>query len=354
MNKQRIDLSSDTVTQPTAAMRDVMAQAKVGDEQKNEDPTVKQLLDKVTTLLGKKAAIFVPSGTMCNLIAIKVHILPGDAIILARNAHMLYAEAGGLAAYGGAIATPLESPRGIFTVDQVEEAICPRGRYFARSAMISIEQTTNLGGGACWTLKNMSDICKLAHQHGIKTHLVGARLMNAVIKTGIPAHEFAAPFDSVWISLTKGLGGNFGAVLAGSEDFIENAWRHKQQLGGAMRQVGIEAAGGIYALDNHITRLTEDHQNAKLLAVGLSQIQGIVVNPDDCETNIVLFKLHPTIDISVEEFINTMKSNYGISFFAPSSTTIRAMTHLHISTADIELTLQCIERFLKSLHFATL
>ena len=233
-----VDLYSDTLTKPTREMRRFMCDAEVGDEQKGEDPTVNLLQDMVTELLGKESALFLPSGTMCNEIAIKVHCRPGDEVLLDRTAHPLNSEGGAPAALSGVMVRGLDGVRGVFTAEQLKAAIRPISRYQPRTHLVSVEQTSNLGGGTVWPLQTVKDVCMAAREYQLVTHMDGARLFNAVVASGVSAKDFATSFDSVWIDLTKGLGAPVGAVLAGSHDFIAEAWRWKQRLGGAMRQAG--------------------------------------------------------------------------------------------------------------------
>ena len=251
-------------------MRRAIAEAEVGDEQLREDPTVNRLQDAVAALVGKEAALFLPSGTMCNQIAFAVHCRPGDEILLHETAHPMLYEAGGAAATVGAIFRPLPGPRGMFTADQVRAALRPRVHYMPRSRVVSIEQTANIAGGVCWPLGQIEAVCAAARDAGLACHMDGARFLNAVVASGTPASTFAAPFDSIWIDLTKGLGAPVGAILAGSSPFIEEAWVYKQRYGGAMRQAGILAAAGLYALEHHVDRLAEDHDRARRLARGLA------------------------------------------------------------------------------------
>ena len=332
MNTINIDLFSETVTKPTPAMRKFMSSAEVGDEQLREDPSVNRLIEMVCYLLGKEDAVFLPSGTMCNQIAFRVHCRPGDEIILDRTAHTRHYETGGPAALSGATMYPLEGTRGIFTSDQLQEAIRPPGNHFPRSRVVLIEQTSNLGGGTIWPLETIEEVCMLAGEHGIARHMDGARLMNAVVATGIPAKLYAAGFDSVWIDFSKGLGSPVGAVLAGSKPFIQEAWRWKHQFGGAMRQAGIIAAGAIYALENHIERLAEDHANAQILAKGLGEIEGISVQP--VETNIVLFDVSG-LGLTANAF-NELIMAHGVRFSALGKSLVRAVTHLDVSRRQIE------------------
>jgi threonine aldolase len=341
-----INLFSDTQTRPTPEMRRFMADADVGDEQRGEDPTVNLLQEMVAELLGKEAALFLPSGTMCNEISFAVWCRPGDEILMAATAHPLNFEGGGPAALVGAVITPLPGRRGMFTGERVESAIRPPDRYFPRTRAVSIEQTTNLGGGACWPLEEIESICSLAHGRGLVAHLDGARLLNAVVVSGVAASSYARHFDSAWIDLSKGLGAPVGAVLAGSADFVEEAWRFKQRWGGAMRQAGIIAAGGVYALRHHVDRLKEDHANAALLARGLAEMPGIELDPDIVDTNIVIFDVAGT-GMMAAEFIARMKDEHDV-LFSPllGATSVRAVTHLDVTGAEVEAAVAAVRRLL--------
>ncbi|HXE58774.1 MAG TPA: GntG family PLP-dependent aldolase [Gemmatimonadales bacterium] len=330
-----IDLFSDTMTKPTPAMRRFMCEAEVGNEQEREDPTVNLLQEMVAELLGKEAALFLPSGTMCNQVAFAVWCRPGDEIIMDRFAHPLMYEAGGPAALSGAVIRTVDGERGIFTAGQVERAINPRVHYMPRSRAVSVETPTVLGGGACWPLERLREVSDAAHRHGLVAHLDGARLLNAVVATGVPAREQAAGFDSVWIDFTKGLGAPVGAALAGSRGFIEEAWVFKQRFGGAMRQAGIIAAAGVYALRHHVDRLAEDHEHARLLARGLAELPGIALDPETVETNIVLFDVAGT-GLRAEAFAARALEVHRVRFSAMTDTLVRAVTHLDVSRDDIE------------------
>jgi threonine aldolase len=335
----RVDLFSDTVTRPTAAMRRAMAEAEVGDEQQREDPTVNLLQDLVAQLLGKEAALFLPSGTMCNQVAFAVHCRAGDEILLQEMAHPLLFEVGGPAALIGALLRPLIGPRGLFTAEQVREAIRPPAYYMPRTRALSIEQTSNVIGGICWPVEQIEAVCAAAHQGGLVTHMDGARLLNAVVATGTPARRFAAGFDSVWIDLSKGLGAPVGAVLAGSRDFIEEAWRFKQRFGGAMRQAGIIAAAGVYALRNNVDRLAEDHERARRLAEELATIPGIQLDPASVETNIVVFDIGRT-GLTGDTFNARTLGDHGVRFSVLGPSTVRAVTHLDLPADGIDRAIQ--------------
>jgi threonine aldolase len=335
----KVDLFSDTVTRPTAAMRRFMCEAEVGDEQQREDPTVNLLQDMVAELLGKEAALFLPSGTMCNQVAFAVHCRAGDEILLQELAHPLLFEVGGPAALVGAVLRPLTGPRGFYSANQVREAIRPPAYYMPRTRAVSVEQTSNVAGGVCWPLEQITAVCHAAHAGGLVTHMDGARLLNAVVATGTPARAFAAPFDSVWIDLSKGLGAPVGAVLAGSRSFIEEAWRYKQRFGGAMRQAGIIAAAGIYALRHHVDRLAEDHERARLLARGLAALPGITLDPAEVDTNIVVFDVSRT-GLGGEAFAARTLTSHGVRFSVLGPSSVRAVTHLDIRPDGIERALE--------------
>ncbi len=342
----RVNLYSDTQSRPTIEMRKFMAEAEVGDEQNGEDPTVNLLQDMVAEMLGKEAAVFLPSGTMCNEISFAVHCRPGDEIVMHETAHPLTAEGGGPAALTGALIRSLPGRRGLFTVEQFEAAIQFPSRYSPRTRAVSIEQTTNIAGGAIWPLETMRELCALAHDRNLVAHLDGARLFNAVVATGISARDYAAPFDSAWIDLSKGLGAPVGAVLAGSADFIDEVWRFKQRMGGAMRQAGIIAAGGVYALRHHLHRLEQDHANAAILARGLAELPGISLDPDLVETNIVIFDVAGT-NMSADEFADRMLDDHGVKFSTLGPTTVRGVTHLDVSRQDVELALEAARTLLR-------
>ncbi len=328
----RIDLYSDTLTKPTRDMRKFMSEAEVGDEQKKEDPTINLLLDMVCDLLGKEDALFLPSGTMCNQIAFRVYCRPGDEIIMDKTAHTLHFETGGPAALSGATMYPLSGKRGIFSAEQVEAAIRPEGNHFPRSQVILIEQTSNLGGGTIWPLETIQEVSNLARKYGLKRHMDGARLLNAAVATGISAKDYAAHVDSLWIDFSKGLGAPVGAALAGSKEFIQDAWRWKHQFGGAMRQAGIIGAGAVYALKHHVSRLAEDHANAQILARGLGEIEGIDAEP--AETNMVFFHI-PRLPVKAEAFNDRLMAR-GVRVSTTGDKTLRAVTHLDVSRAQVE------------------
>jgi threonine aldolase len=291
----------------------------------------------VAELLGKEAALFLPSGTMCNEIALRVHCRPGDEMLAHRTAHPIHFETGGPAALAGVNVCPLDGPRGQYDAATLEAGIRPDFRHFPRSRLVWVEQTSNLGGGSIWPLERVQAVTAVARRHRLATHLDGARLLNAVVASGVPAHTWAAPFDSAWIDFTKGLGAPVGAALAGPREFIAEAWRFKQQMGGAMRQAGIIAAGGVWALRHHVKRLAEDHAHARRLAEGLAALPGVALDPATVETNIVFFDVTGRLDAAtvVEQLLAR-----GVRMGALGPRTIRAVTHLDVSAAHIERALE--------------
>jgi len=270
---------------------------------------------------------------MCNEISLRVHCRPGDEMLAHATAHPLHFEAGGPAALAGVNARALEGARGQFDDATVKAAIRPEDRYAPRSRLLWVEQTTNLGGGSVWPLERLRAVTAVARDHGLRTHLDGARLMNAVVASGVPARDFAKPFDSAWIDFSKGLGAPVGAALAGSREFIAEAWRLKQQMGGAMRQAGIIAAGGIYALRHHVNRLAEDHAHARRLAEGLAALPGIAIDPAAVETNLVFFDVTGALDAAAA--VERLAAR-GILMGAMGPRTIRAVTHLDVSGPQVE------------------
>ncbi|NPU68694.1 threonine aldolase family protein [Bradyrhizobium sp. 83012] len=327
----RVNLLSDTQTRPTPAMREAMARAEVGDEQIGDDPTVHELTARVATLMGKEAAVLMPSGTMCNVAATLVHCRPGDEILAHETAHIISREGGAHAALGGFQVTQLKGPDGQFTPETFRAALHPRSRYQPPQTVVSVEQTANIGGGTIWKKADLDAIVEIARANGMATHMDGARLLNATVATGISAADMTAGWDSAWIDFSKGLGAPIGGVLAGSAAFIDEVWRWKQRLGGAMRQAGVVAAACIYALDHHVDRLAEDHANARALARGLSQIQGVEVQ--EPETNLVFFKPDGT-GVSGDKMVSELRKR-GV-LLAMMDGRIRACTHLDVSAAMIE------------------
>ena len=324
-------------------MRRAMAEAEVGDEQKFDDPTVTALQERVAGLLGHEAALFLPSGTMCNLIGFRLHLRPGgDEVILDRTSHPVNFEAGSPGFFSGAMLEKLDGDGGRFTPEQVEAAVRPPGnRYAPRSRLVSVEQTTNIAGGRVWPIEQVREVLEVARRHELRAHLDGARLMNAVVATGVPAADWASGFDTAWIDFTKGLGAPVGAVLAGSRDLIEEAWRWKQGVGGALRQAGVIAAACLYALDNHVERLAEDHENARMLAEGLAELPGVAIDPATVDSNIVVF--------SVPDAFGLVGRLYeeGVEVGPLDAGRVRAVTHLDVDRAGVERALAALARALR-------
>ena len=335
----RIDFYSDTITRPTRAMRQAMAEAEVGNEQAGEDPTVNRLCQMTAALLGKEAAVFLPSGTMCNQIAYRVWCSPGQEILLEESSHALHFEVGGLAANAGAMTQTIDGARGLFTGTQVAERIrAPHGHHTQRTALVSVENTANMGGGTVWPIEQLRGVRAVAHEHGIPVHMDGARLPNAVVASGISATEFAAEVDSVWIDLSKGLGCPVGAVLAGTEAFIDKVWSFKHMYGGAMRQAGIIAAAGVYAFEHHVNRLADDHANARRLAQGLAEIEGISVNANEIDTNMVFFDVSG-LGVTAAEFAGRMRVEHDIRIGPMGPSLMRAVTHLDVDASAVDETI---------------
>ena len=327
----RINLLSDTQTRPTPDMREAMARAEVGDEQIGDDPSVNLLCERVADLLGKQAAVFMPSGTMCNVAATLVHCRPGDEILAHASAHIIAREGGAHAALGGFQIMALPGADGKFTPNTLRKALHPRTRYQPPQTVVSVEQTANIGGGTIWKKADLDEVLKIAKSAGLITHMDGARLLNACVASGISAVDMAKGWDSAWLDFSKGLGAPVGAVIAGSRAFIDDVWRWKQRLGGSMRQAGICAAACTYALDHHVDRLAEDHANARALARGLSQIAGIEVQHP--ETNLVFFKPDGA-GVTGADMVARLHRR-GV-LLAMMDGRIRACTHLDVTADMIE------------------
>jgi len=340
-----IDLFSDTKTKPSDAMRRVMANAEVGDERAGEDPSVNALIDRCVALLGKEAAVYLPSGTMCNEIALAVHCRPGEEVICDATSHIIGFEGGGPAALAGVMLNPVAGVRGIYSADQLREKIRPDRPYAPRQRLVEVEQTANLGGGAIWPLSILREVSAAAHAAGLLTHMDGARLLNACVASGISAAEYARDFDSVWIDFSKGLGAPGGAILAGTRTFVDEANRWKMRVGGAMRQSGIIAAACLYALDNNVARLADDHANAKRLADGVARIDGLRIDAGSVETNLVYFDV---IDSRFDaEKVCAALFTRGVRMSQMGPHTVRAVTHLDVDTDGIDIALEHLRDVLK-------
>jgi len=328
----RVNLSSDTQTKPSRAMKEAMMEAEVGDEQMGSDPTIWALCDRSAAMLGKEAAVFLPSGTMCNQVAIATHCRPGDEILAHESSHILSSEGGAPAAIAGALITGLQGERGQFTAETLQAAIRPVSRYAPTQRLVEVEQTANRGGGSCWSVEALQSVTDTAHAHGLATHMDGARLMNAAVALGVPATDLTKGCDSVWLDFTKGLAAPLGAVLAGSREFIGQAWRWKQRLGGSMRQGGICAAACLYALEHNIDRLADDHTNARSLARGMAQIPGITVEIP--ETNLVFFDTEGT-GMTADAFAGKLRKE-GVLVSTSGQYRARACLHLDVTAAQVD------------------
>ncbi len=339
-----IDLRSDTVTKPSLKMRQAMATAEVGDDVLGEDPTVNNLQDSMASLLRKEAGLFMPSGTMANQVAIKTHIQPGDEIIIDQDAHIFYYECGATAVISGGQFHCLAGERGILSAEAIAAAIRPPDIHQPPSRLVCLENTHNRGGGSVYTVEDIRSIARLTSALNIRVHLDGARLFNAALANGTTVEEFASQVDSVSICFSKALGTPAGSMLCGPAGFIDEARRYRKMLGGGMRQVGILAAACLYALDNHVDRLGEDHENAKKLAQTLSQMPGIQVDPQTVVTNIVLFDVSGT-GMGADALAEGLEAQ-GVLTIPFGPTKIRAVTHMDVSAADVDKALEIIARFL--------
>ena len=342
-----IDLRSDTITLPTEAMRQAMYQAEVGDDVYQEDPTVNRLEAMAARMLDKEAALFTASGTMSNLIAVLAQTHPGDEIILGSEAHMFWYEVGGVSAFGGVVIhTVPNDPDGGMDPDTVVQAIRPKNIHYPPTTLLCLENTHNRCGGAVLTREYTSRICQLAHQHGLRVHLDGARIFNAAIALNIAASELARNADSACFCLSKGLSAPVGSLLCGPREFIDRARKWRKMAGGGMRQAGIIAAAGIVALETMILRLAEDHATAQHLVQGLARIPGIDITPKKLQTNIVMFQV-PAL-VPAPEFVQRLDER-GVKMIHRGGRWVRAVTHRLVGTADIDEALSRIEPVIKEL-----
>ena len=329
-----IDLRSDTVTRPTEEMRRVMSTAEVGDDVYGEDPTINRLQEKLAGMLEKEAGLFMASGTMSNHVGIKSHTAHGQEVICHRWGHVFNFEGGAGPAMSGVGFNPIDGEHGVITAEQVEAAIRPTAIHYPQTALIAIENTHNKAGGTIFPLEEIRRIRNVADAHGVPMHLDGARLFNAVVASGISAAQWAEPFDSVSICLSKGLGAPVGSVLLGSSEFIERARRVRKRFGGAMRQAGVLAAAGIHALDHHVDRLADDHRNARLLAEGVDSIEGCSVDIQWVQTNIVMIEVSGTGMTETEVSAKLADAGVLLHPFGPGM--LRACTHLDVTDEQIE------------------
>jgi threonine aldolase len=327
----RIDLRSDTVTLPTPGMRAAIAAAELGDDQFGEDPTINRLQERVADLLGKEAAVWLPTGTMANQVALRVLTRPGDDVVVAREAHAVWHETGASAANAGVQFTEI-GERGVFTADDVLAAIKPRGHLlYPPTTLVEVENTHNRAGGVVFPQDEAARVAALARERGVATYLDGARLWNAAVASGRPAGELAGPFDLVGVGLSKGLGAPGGALLAGPRDLVPAILRYRRMAGGAMRQVGLFAAAGLYALDHHVERLAEDHANARAMAERLAASPRVLLNPAVVRTNIVIFDLAPQAPDAATVVARARERGVLVVAFGPRR--VRAVTHLDVDAA---------------------
>jgi len=325
-------------------MREAMARAEVGDDVYGEDPTVQRLQQRAADRFGKEAALFVPSGTMGNQISVRLHTQPGQEVIVEERSHMFNLEMAGMAVISGALAHPIRCPDGMMDWDSIQEAIRPRSSYFAQTGLIAVENTQNHAGGTVMSFERMSQISDNAHERGVPVHLDGARIFNAAIVLKRDASEIASLFDSVMFCLSKGLGAPVGSVIVGSREFIDRAVPVRRMLGGAMRQAGVLAAAGLVAIEKMTTRLEEDHANARVLARGLAEIQGIKIDPERVQTNIVVFDITRTGQTTAE-FPAKLKSR-GVLASGINAREMRMVTHKDVSRTDCETALGAIREAL--------
>ncbi len=319
-----------------------MASAEVGDDVFGEDPTVNRLQEKVADLLGKESGLFVPSGTMSNQLALKTHTNPGDEVIVEKDSHIFNYETAAPSLLSGVQLNPVPGVRGLMTSQAVEEAIRPEDYYMMPTRLVCVENTHNRGGGSIYPMNLISDIKQVTVRHNLKYHLDGARLWNASVATGIKVSDYAKFFDSVSVCLSKGLGAPVGSVLTGTKEFIDRAHRFRKIFGGGMRQVGVLAAAGLYALENNVDRLAEDHEKAKAFARILCESQFYEVNLDHVETNIIIFGVRPPL--TMNKLLADMKTS-GVLLSAGSAGKVRAVTHLDVSMKDVKKAAETLVKY---------
>jgi len=334
MPEKILDFRSDTVTRPTAGMRAAMASAEVGDDVFGDDPSVLRLQARAAELLGKEAALFVPSGTMANLIAIRLHCRPGDEMLCEAGCHLYNYEQGGYAQIDHVAVQAIQGVSGVLRLEQLVDRIRPGNDHFVRTRLVTLENTHNRGGGKIQPYDIVEAICRWAKANQLRTHLDGARLLNAVAATGIAAPRWTQHFDTVSLCFSKGLGAPVGSVLAGPVDLIAEGRRHRKVLGGGMRQAGVLAAAAIYALDYHVQRLADDHANARRLADGIQAIGGLELVSETIDTNMVFFRVDASLGTAAE-FVEALKQR-GLLVCATGPAMIRAVTHLDVDAGDVD------------------
>ncbi len=341
-----VDLRSDTVTKPTAAMRRAMAEAEVGDDVFGDDPTVNRLQEKVAELLGKEAAIYVPSGSMANQTSIRAQTQPGDEIIAHADSHIYHYEAGAPAGLSGCSLRLLQGPRGMFDAAAVRTAMRPTDSHFPQTALIVIENTHNRGGGTCWPLDEIARIRAVADENRVRMHLDGARLMNACVAKGHKPPQYTRYFDTVSICFSKGLGAPVGSAVASTKETIKRVHRFRKMFGGGMRQAGVIAAAALYAIENNIERLAEDHAHAKKLAMGIANMPGVSIDVNAVETNILYFDVHESTG-TAKWLCDTLRGK-GVWMLPTGPQRIRAVTHLDVSAVDIDRALTIMNSVLRA------
>jgi threonine aldolase len=341
-----IDLRSDTVTRPTPAMRAAMHAAEVGDDVLREDPTVLRLEERVAALLAKEAALYVPSGTMSNQIAVKVHTQPGDEVLCEASCHIYNSEAGGPAVLSGVTCRTIQGDYGILDVSQLEGKVRPDDEHYVRTRLVCLENTHNRGGGRVYPLEKVKAISKWAHGQGLRMHLDGARLWNAMVASGVSAAEWARHFDSVSVCFSKGLGAPIGSALVGTKEFIAQARRVRKMFGGGMRQAGLVAAGALYSLEHHVERLGEDHRNARVIAQAIAETPGLRLEPPEVETNIIWVRVDPELG-SANDVVAALEQ-HGVRVLASGTHLFRACTHLDVSGAQAERAAEVFRRAVRS------
>ncbi len=336
-----LDFRSDTATRPTAGMRSAMAAAEVGDDVLGEDPTANRLQERIAEILGKEAAIYAPSGTMTNLIGVRLHCRPGDEMICEAGCHILNYEQAGYAQLSGVAVRAVEGHFGVLRLHQVEGLIRPDNPHQVRTRAVCLENTHNRGGGKIQPYEDVAAICRWAHEHGLRTHLDGARLFNAAVATGIEPARWAAHFDTVSVCFSKGLGAPVGSALAGSRELIAEAVRHRKVLGGGMRQSGILAAAALYALEHNVDRLALDHQCARRLARGIAEIEELALVSDQVDTNILFFRVPERLGTAAA-FCDRLQA-LGLLVLPTAPQTIRAVTHLDVDEEDADRAVEILK-----------
>jgi threonine aldolase len=340
--KLPIDLRSDTVTRPSPGMRAAMAEAEVGDDVFGEDPTVRRLESRVAEMLGKDAAIFVPSGTMGNQLGVRVHCQAGDEFLCETQCHILFYEQGAYAQLFGIAAQPIDGDHGVLRVEQLMGRIRPLNNdHCVRTRLVCLENTHNRGAGRVQPYDNVAEICGWAADNGLARHLDGARLFNAVVATGISAADWAGHFDTISVCFSKGLGAPVGSALVGPADLIRQARRHRKALGGGIRQAGINAAGALYALEHNIDRLAEDHQNARILADVIRATPGLKLDPEVVDTNVVIFEVDP--ELGTAAAFSARLRDEGVLMNANAPQRIRAVSHLDVSREQVQRAAQVLQ-----------